>query len=35
MLELFICPLLVGLIVALFEYWLNKATIKPTRSKTS
>nr|WP_276205048.1 type I toxin-antitoxin system Fst family toxin [Enterococcus plantarum] len=28
MLELFICPLLVGLIVALFEYWLNKRNKK-------
>ncbi|WP_430727564.1 type I toxin-antitoxin system Fst family toxin [Vagococcus allomyrinae] len=23
MLETFICPLLVGLLVAIFEYWLN------------
>ncbi|MBO0423361.1 type I toxin-antitoxin system Fst family toxin [Enterococcus plantarum] len=27
-LELFICPLLVGLIVALFEYWLSKRNKK-------
>ncbi|MBX9120396.1 type I toxin-antitoxin system Fst family toxin [Enterococcus casseliflavus] len=23
MIQFFICPLLVGLLVALFEYWLN------------
>ncbi|WP_303393689.1 type I toxin-antitoxin system Fst family toxin [Enterococcus sp. 7E2_DIV0204] len=28
MLKLFICPLLVGLIVALFEYWLSKRNKK-------
>ncbi|WP_139843331.1 type I toxin-antitoxin system Fst family toxin [Enterococcus sp. 7D2_DIV0200] len=27
-LKLFICPLLVGLIVALFEYWLSKRNKK-------
>ncbi|EAD7023706.1 MULTISPECIES: type I toxin-antitoxin system Fst family toxin [Vagococcus] len=28
MLELFICPLLVGLLVTLFDYWLNSRNKK-------